>query len=305
MPRIAIATGSVDPMECLLLKVGIDPAEIQPDSANKRIAFFTGLHSPGTTMKGAASAKTLYSSLDTLMKYDIVMLPCEGGEYDQSTDSGFTGKPLNPDPRGLFVQYVNMGGRLFTTHYSYDWLTYPNSPFNVITKTLVNGMWDKDQSDYPADDTATTVAQLVTSFPKGKAFADWLQAAGAASAPNTLNINAIRHDIDDINMSVMPPLAQAWATDTMEGGAAGIAHLTFNTPLNPPMTPEGGEGYCGRVLFSDFHVASNEVSGTTNTFPGACVSGDLTDQEKALAFMLFDLSACVQPDQTPPAPPIT
>jgi hypothetical protein len=38
-------------------------------------------------------------------------------------------------------------------------------------------------------------------------------------------------------------------------------------------------------------------------FPMACRNGDLTAQEKALEFMLFDLSACVSPDSwTPPVP---
>jgi hypothetical protein len=116
---------------------------------------------------------------------------------------------------------------------------------------------------------------------------------------NKLGVQAIRHDIDDLD----PMLAQAWATDTMPAPSnkAGIAHLTFNTPLNPPIDPDnGGPQYCGRVVYSDFHVANTEATGTN--FPSACQSGPLTDQEKALAFMLFDLSSCVQPDSQPPPP---
>ncbi len=287
MPKMAIATGSADPFECLLLKLGIDPAEIQPTGMNTRIEFFTGANSAGTTMSGAQSATTITTSLTNLLKYDLVILPCEGDEYTQmGTDN--------------IASYVNMGGRLFTTHYSYDWLTYSNSPFNMISKTLVGGLWDKNQMDYPPDDTTTTVANLVTNFPKGMAFQQWLGAAGVTTAAmGNLDIQAIRHDIDDVD----PMLAQSWATDTMPAPSnkPGIAHLTFNTPLNPPIDPDnGGPQYCGRVVFSDFHVASSEALG--GTFPSACVSGPLTDQEKALAFMLFDLSSCVQPDSQPPPP---
>ncbi len=282
MPKMAIATGQADPFECLLLKLGIDPAEIQPDAMNTRVAFYTGANKPGTKMAGAQSATALTGSLQSLMKYDIVMLPCEGAEFSQTGTANI-------------ASYVDMGGRLFSTHFSYDWLTYAGSPFNVITKTQVNGLWDKNQTDYPPD-TVTTAASLVTSFPKGMAFAQWLGFAGVTTAPSKLDILQIRHDIDDVD----PMLAQAWATDTMPGGKAGIAHLTFNTPLNPPVSPDnGGPQYCGRVVHSDFHVAQSEANQNV-AFPTACQSGPLSDQEKALAFMLFDLSSCVQPDSQPP-----
>jgi hypothetical protein len=287
MPKIAIATGSADPFECLLLKIGIDPAEIQPTAMNTRVEFFTGANSPGTTMTGATSATTITTNLTNLLKYDIIILPCESGEYPQmGTDK--------------LASYVNMGGRVFTTHYSYDWITYTGSPFNAVSKTLVNGLWDKDQSDYPPDDTTTTVANLVTSFPKGLAFAQWLKNVGAAGAPTTIGIQAIRHDLDDVD----PMLAQAWATDTMPAPSnkPGIAHLTFNTPINPPSNPDTGPMYCGRVVYSDFHVGQSEADTSVN-FPMACANaGPMTDQEKALAFMLFDLSSCVQPDTQPPTP---
>jgi hypothetical protein len=297
MPKMAIATGALDPFECLLLKIGIDPTEIQePPGAgvrvSSRIHFYAGEHRPGTVISSVTpTASQLYSSLNNLMNYDIVMLPCEGAEFDQGTAG--SGLRLSPDPRGLLVQYVNSGGRVFTTHYSYDWLTYPNSPFNQISQPLTNGLWDKDQRDYPSD-TVPLTANLVTNFPKGQAFAQWLTAAGASSAPNTLAIEQIRHDIDGLNTS----LAQQWATDTMPDGKPGIAHLTFNLPFSPP-TIDNQPQYCGRVIYSDFHVAQSEAD-LTSFFPAACHAGPLSDQEKALAFMLFDLSSCVQADNKPP-----
>jgi hypothetical protein len=281
---MAIATGKLDPMECLLLKIGIDPAEIQPTGAGTRIELFTAANQGGTSMPGARSATELYSSLANLLKYDLIMFPCEGAEYEQTATA-------------LIAKYVDQGGRLFTTHYSYDWLTYAGSPFNIATQTAVNGLWDKNQTDFPLSDSAVTSASLVTSFPKGAAFAQWLVAAGATSPPNTLGIQQLRHDIDDVN----PMYAQAWATDVMTNGKPGVAHLTFNTPIDSTCDVDGGCTYCGRVVFSDFHVAQSEAT-PLQPFPAACKNGPMTDQEKALAFMLFDLSSCVQSDGVPPTP---
>jgi len=50
--------------------------------------------------------------------------------------------------------------------------------------------------------------------------------------------------------------------------------------------------------------ATLEYGSRRAPFPGSCVDRDLGNQEKALEFMLFDLSACLLDDSQPPVPPI-
>jgi hypothetical protein len=76
--------------------------------------------------------------------------------------------------------------------------------------------------------------------------------------------------------------------------------MTFNPPVNPPGQADGGAGLqCGRVVFSDFHVTTAALTGQP-TFPASCRSASLSPQEKALVFMLFDVSSCIQRDDVNP-----
>jgi hypothetical protein len=86
-------------------------------------------------------------------------------------------------------------------------------------------------------------------------------------------------------------------------------YFSFDTPVGK------GPNYCGRAVFSDLHVAGNPLINDTGNSggrngggmppPAGCdAMSDLSPQEKALEFMLFDLSACVIPDTvTPPMRP--
>jgi hypothetical protein len=288
IPLMAISTGQADPFECLLRKIGIDDAEFTVPTGTGRVHYYV---ENGIDMSPAAPAgSTLWSDVNNLKKYDVVMLPCEGGDHV---------KPATATQN--IIDYTDAGGRMFATHYSYVWIYGSKNGTLVQNPFPTTGMWDVDQN-HPMDPFPFT-GTINTSFPKGMAFSQWLGNVGATPTAGKLDIVEARHDIDKVN----DPPSKSWIDGTFGTGTTPNAsmHLTFNTPINPTQkAPDGSPLQCGRVVYSDFHVSATALSGM-NTFPASCKNNQpLTPQEKALVFMLFDLSACVQNDNTAPTPPI-
>jgi hypothetical protein len=67
---------------------------------------------------------------------------------------------------------------------------------------------------------------------------------------------------------------------------------------------------CGRFIYTGLHVDSADTSTHASDlddtvkaypFPSCCAQGDLSPQEKAIEFMLFDLSSCLSLDADPAA----
>ncbi|HEY5958323.1 MAG TPA: hypothetical protein VIV60_17285, partial [Polyangiaceae bacterium] len=137
IPRMAIASGSADPFECLLLKAGIDAEEIKAPGANTRIDYYV-YNGKDRAPGGAPAGSTLTSSLDKLKQYDVVLLPCEGAENTHNSQA--------PN----IVTYTGLGGRMFTTHYGYVWLATPsskNTPSN-LTSFYGTANWKLALTDY-------------------------------------------------------------------------------------------------------------------------------------------------------------
>ncbi len=294
MPQMAIATGASDPFECLLLKIGIDKAEFTPDTAvpDGRVHYY---QSNGVDLNPKSpDADSLWNDVAKMKKHDIIMLPCEGTPIGKpDVDGGLS-------PKKNLESYANLGGRVFTTHYGYVWLanvgvgTEAGSGGDPVGPFTSTGNWKGEFPIIEANLNPPFDTKIDQSFPKGDAYAHWLMNVDASTTLGQLTVIESRHDLVKENN----PPAQRWNYEAdFHGEGPGVMHITFNTPLGV-----ADDKVCGRVVFSDFHVSAAALSGQTY-FPDSCLAGDLTPQEKALEFMFFDLSSCIQSDKTPPQPP--
>ncbi|MCA9590390.1 MAG: carboxypeptidase regulatory-like domain-containing protein [Myxococcales bacterium] len=295
IPRIALATGAADPLQCLLKKIGIDESEFGTAGSDARIHLYAGagfddngtpkLASSAFAAGGAfANAETLWNTVDELKKYDVVMLACEGNEND-------TAQHKSPAAKQAVYDYAKAGGRLFTTHFHHTF--FSGSP-DAAPKGVA--VWT-DKAPPANGNPATTPigADIVGTFPKALAMKEWLTKQQALTNGKLSMIDA-RHNADAVNAGGLN-----WITATSEnavGGTAGqaaVQYLTFNAPIGA-----ADDQVCGRAVFTNLHVGAgtegNKTDDPTAAFPTSCQTENLSAQQKALEFMLFDLSSCVQKD---------
>lgn len=130
-----------------------------------------------------------------------------------------------------------------------------------------------------------------TSFPKGQVFAEWMQGVSNIVTGDQITLNSVRHSVSTVDKDD----TTRWIYKPESGTTKeSVKYFTFNTPIGVPAAQQ-----CGRGVFTDIHISEDTVT----SIPGDCASGPLTDQEKALVFLIFDLSSCIQPDEEVPAPP--
>jgi hypothetical protein len=319
IPRIAILTGGFDPMECVLRKMGVQDSEFtnpggaghiqfylaqQAGAAQYNVDFLGCPYNPlGSGAKINASTPTQTSLFGTtggsptINQYDLTVLACEGYEENNQANWNQLGA------------YTSAGGRVFTTDFAYNWMATSNG--NGGTPAAVNpaysnvATWDLGQNAGGSPETG--YVDLVSN-PKGMPFDQWLQIVGVSVAgSDAVSINPVFHNSN----AVVAPTQQWLYSKT----PSQPIHFTFNTPVGAASANQ-----CGRVVFSDWHAdnlslpASFASCGAPTggapyyshnmTFPAECDSNPMTAQEAILEFMLFDLSACVQP-YTPLCTPTT
>jgi hypothetical protein len=309
IPNIAVSTGSADSLECLLLRMGVDANEYTGDPMGAgRIHIFTGGDSKdglGGAVTNPASKESyqyLWNTDASMEAYDVVLLSCEGSVTSYLDDGG----------RTVLSDYTNNGGRVFASHYHYSWFT-PTGPFSTVSPPLATwqtstpGFVGMDQTVPYNGDIVTTLTGGGT-FPEGAALKMWLGNVGAL----TNGLLPIYYTRDNATVTATNTHSQPWVLlDPSTPAPNAAQYFSFDTPIGVSASEQ-----CGRIVYSDLHVSggagSQDEPGIMPDYPGftsggivpdGCDMHDLTPQEKALEFMIFDLSSCLTPPGVvPPAP---
>jgi hypothetical protein len=330
IPLTAISTGSYDPIECVLLKMGVAQDEFtslptwRAETANGtapkpgRVHLYTAQAGSGMANPGAALGATFGAQQDetvlmgtgatggatngSFMLYDQILLPCWGGAVTK-----------NAAELSNLGYYGDHGGHFFATHYSYSWLaTNTNSSLSSVAN------WDlsADTNVFPFPNGVTFTGGVSNTVPptvpvtNPGMFVKWLNFVGALSNGNptgappaapTVAITAGRHDVDSVAGGSVD-----WIHGTDPNGAVNghTAQMELQFTFDMPIASSAAQ--CGHGIFADFHVNSaNQSNGTT--FPGECNGdkGPLTSQERILEYLIWDLASCVGPPPTATCTPRT
>jgi hypothetical protein len=305
LPHIAITTGGADALECLILKLGIAPSEITNDVGSGHVHLYTNNHIgksegakqfeagwPGGSGAIFGDAEGLWNSFDNMSHYDIVMFSCEGGQFPATKTQA---------AMEAVQQYADMGGRVFMTHWHNIWIGgEQGSASHGIPSWEGVATWNFNA----AQDLEDAISSVdTTQNPKGSAFSAWLDNVGASTTPGQIPISGARYTCqsnDPLNggtefLYIDPNIP---ANDKVDGSNATELHtsvqdLQFTTPVGA-----AADAVCGKVVFSDMHVSSGSTSGSGTPYPGpgsgnGCAKTELSPQEKALAFIFFDIASCV------------
>jgi hypothetical protein len=286
IPMIAVASSS-DPIECTLRKFGIDTTEFSAASGTGHVRVYQqnngGMQKVNTVTTTAASTLWVTSEL---AKYDMLVNACECATV------------TNKGAAYAAVQgFMDSGGRVLGSHRAYDFFAPPRGPAEF-----------QATADWVTPPNVNSPDYLDQSFPKGKAFSDWL-VGNLGGTPGQMNLTTtgVPADVGAVKLATSRHMFESNSPPDA-GAAASTKYLSFNTPteVDGGTTALPPAQQCGRGGFADFHaLGCGGGFGGPTSFPDTCngLPTSMTDEEYAFEFIFFELGTCIQDETVAPSPP--
>jgi hypothetical protein len=272
LPTIAVESGNDDPVECILLQLGVAASEFGNGSGSGHVQLYWNPAAiPGASPRMFGSSATygditqLWSNYRALSQFDIVIL---------GDDSDDTGSSKPPAAVATVGQYADTGGQLVLT----------GSTQSIWIGS--NAAWANELTfDAQVDGVATSAAMFTVdeTTPGGEIYADWLYDVGASPSPGTIYVSNASYQCVGYDAGTVARWLHA-TPSAANGEESGDELTSFATPIGSA---------CGQVVYSDFDVAFGGGNCACSAFPSNCTGADeMTPQVKAMAYLLFGGGRC-------------
>lgn len=285
IPRMAIAVGEWDAIECVMRHVGVKDQEFTAPNGGGAIHMYNN-RSDGVGAPGGVDVSALLTDLKKMLQYNLIFLNCSDDTYSSDL-------VRDPAVRKNLHDYVARGGRLYVTDYSYDFIGQipefsPYICFNddkPCTNLGPHGRYEATGLGRTAN-SGRVDAEIDQSTEAGKNLAIWMSKLKNPSVGGKVQIR------DDIGSWV---LMRQTATDQMKypsmswlSGVVNGSKRPLTVSFDFPSAPLS----CGKILYSSYHTREHEAA---SSFPRYCPAGAMTPPEQVLEYLIFEISACVGP----------
>jgi len=270
IPKIAVATGDYDKMECVLLKMGLPRGKFD-------------LYEGARLLK-STPARPLFSGLvrdlARLKTYNILFINC--------TDNTFETELKNSKVVKNLADYVSAGGRLYVTDWSYDWIE------QVTTLSKYIDFEPGPSGDAPEPMNKAALGQKglkVQADIKDKGLMQWLTLFhGAVHNGKAL----VQHFLARwVIINRVHKDAKVWVDGVIRSRKGDIQGRR-------PLTVTFNFKSCGKVLYSSYHTEGrdDELKGypyvAAKPFPQYC-GQSMSPQDRILEYLIFDIANCIKP----------
>jgi hypothetical protein len=241
IPRVAVATGDYDKMECVLRKIGL---------ADGAFDLYEGAKQQ-TSPKKLPSFATLVGDPDTMKGYNIIFINC--------TDNTFEDELNKKEVRQSLNEYVQAGGRLYVTDWSYDWIEQVDSFSPFID--YEPGPTDDDKPEKMNDAILGKGGIEVMATIKDPQMAKWLGLFPGAIQGGK---SKVEHFLSEwVMMNRVNKDVKIW----VEGK---VQDLDYNIDDVRPLTVTFNFENCGKILYTSYHTEGREDEIFPPPFPEYC-----------------------------------
>jgi hypothetical protein len=277
VPRIAVASGDYDQIECVLDRMGISQLDLYDDR-------YTGVL-PATQGK----LFDLLNDRAKLEKYNVVVINCTSAGFDTAAN-------LTPTVLQNLEHYVRNGGRLYATDWAYDFINQvPEfAPYMCFVQGGVDGA--SPPTTCPGTPQSLGEAHSNTSWNSAATVHDQTLASWLGVFPNTI----VNGEVPvQFNFVVINHVGDAMHPTTvwLDGDAMDPGALPQQGKGVRPMTVTFDYQQCGRVHYSTYNTepAAAPADNATYRYPTCNNRTDFNPQERLLEYFIFETAQCVGP----------